>query len=96
MTYYPSPLDTSGVEIPNVLLPLIELLAENAHENWAVLRIREGWTYGPKRDDDTLTTPNMVPYSELPEKERDYDRRLACETIRVLLKAGYRITRDSG
>ncbi len=93
MTYKPAPIDTSDVVLSDDLLGLCEELAENAHDVWAVGRIAQKWTYGEKRDDDKKTTPCLVPYSELPESEKEYDRNTAMETIKAILKMGYKITK---
>ena len=89
--YTPEPIDTSGVEFPEGLRHLTERLAENAHDNWASQRIKDGWTYGPKRDDSAKKHPDLVPYGDLPESEKDYDRTMATETIKVILASGYTI-----
>lgn len=89
--YTPKPIDTSAVELPESLRHLIERLAENAHDNWASQRIKEGWTYGPKRDDTAKKHPDLVPYGDLPESEKDYDRTTATETIKAILASGYAI-----
>lgn len=89
--YIPCPEDTGAVEIPEDLLALTEKLARNTHEVWAKGRAREGWTYGPVRDDAGRRTPCMVPYEDLPEEEKEYDRRTAMETVRLILKLGYKI-----
>lgn len=94
--YEPKPLDTGGVDLPEDLLELTEKLAENVHENWAMGRLEEGWVYGPVRDDARKTTPCLVPYEDLPEEEREYDRRTALETIRQILKLGYTIQPREG
>ena len=44
--YIPQPLNLDGVEVPDSLDQLVEKLAENAHNVWAVGRIKQGWTYG--------------------------------------------------
>lgn len=67
------------------------MLAKNAHENWAALRIAEGWRYGPRRDDALRQHPSLVPYERLSESEKEYDRRTAVETIKTILSLGYRI-----
>lgn len=72
---------------------LIEMLAEAVHEEWVRGRKAEGWTYGEKRDDDAKTNPCMVPYAELPESEKEYDRATATTTINTLSNAGFRIDR---
>ena len=89
--YYPNPIDTSDVIMPEELIALTEKIAENVHDVWAAGRIAEGWTYAPDKDADKKVTPLLVPYSELPESEKDYDRNTALETIKLIIKMGYRI-----
>ena len=89
--YTPKPIDTSDVELSEELLSLTEKLAENTHDIWAKGRIAEGWTYGPVRDDKKKETPCLVPYSDLPESEKDYDRNTALETLKMILKLGFEI-----
>ncbi len=89
--YIPSPVDTSSVELPQELQPLAELLAANTHEVWGRGRYQEGWRYGDQRDDGKRLTPCMVPYDQLPEPEKDYDRRTSQETLKLILRLGYRI-----
>lgn len=89
--YKPVPVDTSGVALPDELLALTERIAENVHDVWALSRIREGWIYGENRDSAAKTTPCLVPYHELPEAEKAYDRNTALETLRLIVKLGYRI-----
>ena len=91
--YKPEPIDTKRIEIPEDLKPLIELIAKNVHEVWAKSRIEEGWTYGEVKDSVKKTTPCLVPYEELSEQEKDYDRNTALETIKVVLKHGYKISK---
>lgn len=93
-TYKPHPIDTSDVELPNEVTQLVEQLARNVHENWAASRLNDGWTYGPVRDDKLKQHPCLVEYDDLPESEKDYDRATAVETLKVILKLGYRITNN--
>ncbi len=93
MDYRPSPRDTSGVVLPREILELTELLARNTHENWARQRLADGWRYGPRRDDAKKEHPSLVPYEDLSEKEKDYDRRTAMETLKTIVALGYRIER---
>ena len=88
-TYIPNPIDLSDVELTEDLKELQEAIAENAHEVWAQNRQAEGWSYGPKRDDEKLLHPDMVPYSQLTEGEKAYDREMAMNTIKLLKKLGY-------
>src|SRR5262245_54070492 len=89
--YEPRPIDTSEVQLSDRLLQLTEQLAENTHDNWAKRRLSEGWTWGPERDDATKKHPHLVPYGDLPESEKHYDRDTAMETLRAILALGYRI-----
>jgi len=89
--YVPKPIDTSDVELPAGLEALTERLAENTHDNWALERMSQGWQWGESRDDRVKTHPDLVPYADLSESEKDYDRRTAIETLRAILKLGYRI-----
>ena len=91
MTYTPTPLQTQHVVLPASLNPLVEDLAEHVHDTWAKRRMEEGWTYGPERDDEAKTHPCLVPYEELPEAEKDYDRQTALETLKAAVVLGYEI-----
>lgn len=91
--YKPKPIDTTGVELPDDLIALAELIAKNVHEVWAKGRIQEGWTYGEQRDDQKKITPCLVAYEELPESEKDYDRMTAFETLKLVIKLGYKISK---
>ena len=93
-TYTPHPIDTSSVELPDELLELVEKLAEHVHDVWARQRISEGWTYGEKRDGDLKKHPDLVPYADLPDGEKTYDRNTTTETLKVILSLGYRIAKD--
>ena len=89
--YKPNPIDTSDIVLPEELIELTEKIAENTHDVWAVGRIREGWTYGEKRDDTRKTSPCLVAYDELPDSEKEYDRNTSLEAIKLILKLGYKI-----
>ena len=89
--YIPDPVDTSNVELPDSLLELTEKIAENVHEVWSKSRIKDGWKYGEVRNDERKETPCLVPYNELPDSEKDYDRNTALETIKLIIKLGYDI-----
>ena len=91
--YIPSPINLDEVELPNDILSLVELIAENVHEVWADARVKEGWVYGEHKDSIKKTTPCLVPYEELPEEEKEYDRKTALETIKLIIKLGYKISK---
>lgn len=89
--YTPQPIDTSAIQLPEELEPLVEQMAKNVHVVWAAGRISEGWTYGENRDDEKKTHPCLVPYEELPEYEKEYDRNTAISTLRFILAQGFSI-----
>ena len=90
-TYSPNPIDTSDVELPEELLTLAEQLAQNVHEVWSQTRIAQGWTYGPERNDALKQHPCLVPYDQLSEEEKVFDRNTSQETLRLITKLGYKI-----
>lgn len=92
MTYTPCPIKTDEIVLPEELEALTERLAENAHDIWAQGRLKDGWTYGAQRDDARKQHPDLQPYSDLSETEKEYDRRTAMETLKAVLALGYEIT----
>lgn len=91
MEYTPKPIDTLAVELPVELEPLVEQMAKNVHEVWAQKRMEEGWRYGEKRDDELRLHPCLVPYEQLPEIEKEYDRSTALGTLKLIMKLGFSI-----
>lgn len=89
--YTPQPLDTSKVKLPKSLNKLLEKLAENTHEVWAAQRMKDGWTHGPQRDDQAKKHPCLIPYADLPESEKEYDRQTAGEALKAVMSLGYSI-----
>jgi ryanodine receptor 2 len=93
--YAPEPVAAS-VPLPAPLAGVTERLAERIHDAWAARRLEEGWTRGPRRDDARKTHPGLVPYDELPESEKEYDRQTARAAILTLLALGYRVVPPGG
>ena len=91
--YRPAPIDTSKVRLPREIEDLTERLSRNAHEIWAQQRLADGWRWGPARDDVRKLHPSLVPYEELPESEKVYDRSTAMETVKAILALGFRISK---
>ena len=92
--YIPSPADTAEIKLPKELNPLVEEMAKNVHEVWAQNRFKEGWTYGPVRDDIKKQHPCLVPYEELPDSEKEYDRATSQETLKFIIKVGFSISKQ--
>lgn len=93
-TYTPQPIDTTGIELPKELEQLVERMSKNVHEVWAENRIQQGWTYGGKRNDELKTHPCLVPYEELPESEKEYDRNTSVGTLKLIMKLGFKICKS--
>jgi ryanodine receptor 2 len=92
--YCPKPLGAERVELDRALLNVIEQLAENAHDVWALQRIQDGWTHGPWRCDPEKRHPCLIPYRDLPESEKVYDRNAVAGTIRAMLALGFVIRKE--
>lgn len=91
--YEPSPIGLDDVELSDDLAELQEAIAENAHEVWAKNRRDQGWSYGPERNDQKKETPDMIPYCNLPESEKLYDREMAMQTLKLVKKLGFEIVK---
>ena len=92
--YKPQPVNLENINLTDDLLELQEAIAENAHEVWAAARMKEGWTFGSKRDDSQKKHPDLIPYSALPDSEKDYDRQMAFDTIKLVKKLGFEIVKS--
>lgn len=94
MNYVPQPMDTTDIQLPEELSVLIEQMAKNVHEVWAQSRMEQGWTYGEERSDALKQHPCLVPYEQLPEIEKAYDRNTALGTLKFICKMGFKISKD--
>lgn len=92
--FIPQPIDINDIDLPKEMKKLVEEMAKNVHEVWAESRISQGWVYGEQRDDEKKTHPCLVPYEELPEEEKEYDRNTAISTLKFIMKLGYKITKE--
>lgn len=89
--YEPHPINLDAIQLTDDLIELREAIAENAHEVWAAARKKEGWTYGKERDDANKKHPDLIPYSSLPDSEKEYDRLMAINTIKLVKKLGWEL-----
>lgn len=92
--YIPRPIDTKGVELPKELNALAEEIAKNVHEVWSEGRMKDGWTYGEERDDARKHHPCLLPYENLTETEKEYDRNTSQETLKLIMKLGFKIVKE--
>lgn len=93
LNYVPQPMDTTDVQLPEELNELVEEMAKNVHEVWAQSRIEQGWSYGSERNDVLKHHPCLIPYEQLPEVEKAYDRDTALGTLKLICKLGFKISR---
>lgn len=93
--YTPLPIDTTDVELPGELEQLVEQMSKNVHDVWAETRIKQGWKYGERRNDELKTHPCLVPYEELPEEEKEYDRNTSIGTLKLIMKLGFEIIKKN-
>jgi len=91
--YYPQPQILSLEKLPKELIEILNMMARNVHERWAAGRIADGWKYGHERNDQKKEHPTLVPYEELPELEKEYDRQTVMATLSYLIDNGYEIKR---
>lgn len=91
-TYTPNPKYTEHIELPDKVLNELELIAQNVHEEWANKRMKEGWKYGPVRDDNSKLHPGLIPFEDLQEVEKEYDRLTAISTLKMVISLGHTIT----
>ena len=56
-------------------------------------RLRNGWTWGEKRDDAQRTHPDLVPYDELSEASKALDRLAAGSLLATLEEVGLGVYR---
>ncbi len=93
-TYIPKPENLDNIQLSEELNGLVEAMAKNVHEVWAQSRIEQGWTYGTERNDQLKHHPCLVPYEELPEVEKAYDRDTAVGTLKLISRLGFKITKE--
>lgn len=93
--YIPQPISTDDIELSPAIIALSEMIAENVHEVWAASRINEGWIYGKERNDTLKQHPCLIPYKDLPEIEKEYDRKTAFQTLKLIQKLGFDIQKKN-
>lgn len=92
--YVPEIIEVDDIKLPEDIISIAEIISKNVHEVWSKMRLEEGWVYGEKRDDDLKTNPCLVPYEDLPESEKEYDRNTALRTLKLLMKLGYKLVKE--
>jgi hypothetical protein len=72
----------------------IEIMACMEHERWCQELRRENWSYGPERNNERRTHPSLVPWTDLPESEKDKTRNFIRDLPRLLSRAGFQVQRS--
>jgi hypothetical protein len=88
-----NPIEASRVQLRSEILELTEVLARHVHETWVRMRLDEGWTLGPRRDDDRREHPCLMPYAELPDTEKEIDRQMTLAILKAMIALGFDISR---
>lgn len=70
----------------------IEKMAEMEHDRWVTERRLDGWTEGP-RDPGRKISPHLVPWQDLAEEVKSYDRHAVQGIPTLLAGAGFEIYR---
>jgi hypothetical protein len=83
----------SADEIARDVEAHIELLAKAEHDGWMAQRVRNGWRYGPVRDNAQKLHPSIVAYVDLPEPEKEKDRAAVRKYPSQVREAGLAIVR---
>ncbi len=92
MDYQPKPERFEHIKMPEEVQNVLEAAARNIHEVWAENKLKEDWRYGEALDYEKKTHPSLIPYEQLPERQKLYDRETAMYTIKFLLNTGFQIT----
>ena len=69
----------------------IERMAELEHGRWNIERLRDGWRYGPTRNDAKKIHDNIIPWEKLSEEIKGYDRKAVVKFPEVLREAGLEV-----
>jgi hypothetical protein len=61
---------------------------EELHDDWVRAYEAMGWQYGPTRDPERKTHPDMVPFGDLEQREQDKDAVFValCEIARLWIR----------
>lgn len=71
----------------------VELLAQMEHNRWCAERMLDGWTYAPVKDVDKRRSPFLVPWAQLDEDTREWDRNAVRAIPAILAAVGKKVCR---
>jgi hypothetical protein len=74
----------------------VERLARLEHDRWVRYHLGKGWRYAPgARDPVRRTHPDLIPFDDLSEEKREYDRNAVRGIPAFLARAGFQAHRLS-
>jgi len=73
----------------------VEIMAEMEHARWNVERLLDGWRWGEKRNVTKKISPYLVPWSELSDDVREWDRQTVRKIPEFLAKVGLEVRRQA-
>ena len=71
----------------------IEKMACLEHDLWRKAKEADGWIYGEQRDENKRTHPDLVPWDDLPEGEREKNLIVVRQMPVLLARVGFQIDR---
>ena len=72
----------------------VERMSMLEHERWVLERRVDGWRYGRIKDVESKRSPYLVPWYDLPEEIREYDREAVRNMLLILKSMGIGIASD--
>ena len=86
--FVPHPVETKDINLPQFIESVVDKLAENTHEMWAMNKINMGWSYSEIRDDISKRHACLTSFERLPMSEKKYDTTLALSTLKTIMALG--------
>ncbi|HBO44391.1 MAG TPA: hypothetical protein DD670_10755 [Planctomycetaceae bacterium] len=85
----------SGEAEPFTFTPAeVERLAEMEHGRWNAERLLDGWRLGFPKDIIRKISPYIVPWADLSEDVREWDRKAMLEIPTLLAQVGMQVVRN--
>lgn len=91
MQCVPCLFNTDTVALSDEIRQLTEELARNTHDSWAKQRLTDGGALDSAATTSRKSLLVLLPYEQLPESEKEYDRNAAMLALKAIVALGYRI-----
>ncbi len=86
-------LSADKIQLPEFVPDDVERMAEMEHGRWNVERFDSGWRYGEKKDEARKLSPYLVPWQQVPDSIKVYDREAVRTWPKILAQAGFQVSR---